>query len=276
MSKQNSIQQLWPAARTIESTHGLYLDQIDTQNHNNTDIFIYANLVSSVDGRIAIAGKQGRMQTPSALTTKLDWTLFKELQAQADCLITHGGYFRSLSRGELGNILRIGDGQSHDYLHNYRHHNQLAAQPDLLILSRTLNFELPPTGLGDDRNVTVLTGQLANSAAICHLEDNGIRVIQHQTSELIDAQAVYAALKTMGVKSAYLQTGPQLLGSMLLEKLINRLYLTISLRLIGGDQFLSLLQGELPMDGVPLELVHLYLDNQSQLFACFDIPPMRP
>ena len=120
MTIQRPLQQLWPIANTIDSTRGLYLNQIKTLDRQTDDVCIYANLVSSVDGRIAITSDQGKWETPSELTTELDWALFKELQAQADCLITHGGYFRSLARGELGDILRIGDDEPNAYLHEYR------------------------------------------------------------------------------------------------------------------------------------------------------------
>ena len=63
--------------------------------------------LSSLDGRIALEDvSQSTTYIPKHLTTASDFRLFMELHAQADCLITHGGYMRALSEGRLGTYCR--------------------------------------------------------------------------------------------------------------------------------------------------------------------------
>ena len=71
--------------------------------------FVYANFVSSLDGRIAVVEVQtGESYVLEDLTSGHDWRLFQELQAQADCMVTHGGYLRALAARKFQDILRLG------------------------------------------------------------------------------------------------------------------------------------------------------------------------
>lgn len=72
--------------------------------------FVYGNFVSSLDGRIALMDTAGgESYLPEALTNPNDLRLFFELEAQADCLITHAGYLRFLTR------IAISPPRSHRY-----------------------------------------------------------------------------------------------------------------------------------------------------------------
>src|SRR5260370_28433528 len=59
--------------------------------------FVYADFVSSLDGRIALDDPgSGESRLPAALRSDNDFPLLPELAAPADCLITPGGYLRAL------------------------------------------------------------------------------------------------------------------------------------------------------------------------------------
>ena len=101
--------QLYPPAEPNERQvvlDGLYLEHALHRRGEPGKPYIYGNFVTSLDGRIAMRTDEGQAYTPPSLTTDGDWALFRELQAQADCLVTHGGYLRALARGELDDICR--------------------------------------------------------------------------------------------------------------------------------------------------------------------------
>ena len=81
---------------------------------------VYANFVTSLDGRIAVTDAGGASCLPEGLTNPRDWRLFQELQAHADCLVTHGGYLRALASGTLGNVLQVGRGAGGEDLARWR------------------------------------------------------------------------------------------------------------------------------------------------------------
>src|SRR5690606_24647612 len=70
--------------------------------------FVYADFVCSLDGRIALEEPgTGVSHLPAGLISGNDFRLLLELQAQSDCLITHGGYLRAIAEGRLDNILQV-------------------------------------------------------------------------------------------------------------------------------------------------------------------------
>jgi len=83
-----------PAAeRKLE---GLYLSH-DLRQHylKSGRAFVYANFVTSIDGRIAVPRSNGNgLVVPKNIANKRDWRLFQELAAQADIIISSGRYLR--------------------------------------------------------------------------------------------------------------------------------------------------------------------------------------
>ena len=103
---------------------------------------VYANFLTSLDGSIAVRVNY-RSFVPDSLPTLNDLRLFFELQAQCDCLITHGGYLRSLASGELGDVLRLGGLRNHQDLYRWRSAEGLAPEPLIVVYSTSLNFQVP-------------------------------------------------------------------------------------------------------------------------------------
>ena len=127
MSKQ--LFRLFPPPFEQVSLSGLYLHLALHRHGTPRAPFVYANFLCSLDGRIALEDPQGQTYLPKALTTPDDFRLFLELAAQADCLITHGGYLRALAEGRLGNILQIGLNEPHRDLARWRIEQGLSPQP---------------------------------------------------------------------------------------------------------------------------------------------------
>ena len=228
---------------------------------------MYANFLSTLDGRIAVPGASGSgYVTPPHCRSASDWRLFLELQCQADCLLTHSGYLRSLARGELGDVLSVPHTDDTAYLHRWRERQKLPMQPRIVVVSRSLDFDtsvLPP----DRSRVHILTGNAAKRDRLERLLEEGWAVMQIEHDGLLDARSVLACLTELGVRRVYLQTGPDMLHSMLEHDYVQRLFLTLHLSIVGGEDFLSIVRGR----GLPVpprfRLDTLYLDNAESARA---------
>ncbi|MBX2826008.1 MAG: dihydrofolate reductase family protein [Gammaproteobacteria bacterium] len=276
------LQRLWPlagAAPQPAPLKGTYLSENLHRQKDRNQPFIYANYVSSIDGRIAVAGEDGSRQTPEHLKTGADWTLFKELQAQAECLLTHSGYLRALEAGTHGDVLHISNSPENRYLGEWRQQADLPPQPTLLIVSRSLDFTWPTSLDANVRPVFILTNKSADADSLHRFREYGASIISLDNEGLISASEVNSVLGDLGLRNAYLQTGPDMLRSMLSGDLLQRLYLTLNLSLVGGSDFLTMLNGSLPNQYKKMNLRSLYFsksstkskDEQQQLFAAFDL-----
>ena len=290
------VQPLFPLNKPLLAIRGLYLNEDIHSLGSIARPFVYANFVSSLDGRIALPAVVSRnrldsnWQVPTHLTSKSDWILFQELQAHAECLITHAGYLRALARGQHGNILQIGASTPDTYLQSWRSVVRLCAQPKIVVVSRTLDFSLPHSWDSALQSMTVITGNCADVSRINQLRSCGVTVYQNSSKGWVSAAEVYTVLQQLQIRTAYLQTGPDLLHSMIQHGLLQRLYLTQSLSLVGGDPALSMVSGSTLDNRARLQLRALYLlhshasnDNghsayndeseqqDQQLFASFDV-----
>src|SRR6516165_3228304 len=121
---------LYPAGQQPRPLQGLYLEHRLHEIGSAAAPFVYANFVSSLDGRIAVMdeGRSGEA-VMAGLANPNDFRLLQELEAQADCLITHGGYLRALEQGQFGNVLQI----TASDLAQWRKDNGLQPQPAIVI-----------------------------------------------------------------------------------------------------------------------------------------------
>ena len=137
------LQQLFPPSSEKVELKNLYLYKYGWFANNATQPKITANFLTSLDGRISISpNAQNKAELPKNLTSEEDFRLFLELHAQADCLITHGGYMRSLAEGKLGNILQLPETTECDDLYNWRALQGLNPHPTLVIVSASLEFPM--------------------------------------------------------------------------------------------------------------------------------------
>jgi len=138
MPLQKKLLRFYPDPCEKISIKGLYLAHQLHKGGTAESPFVYANFLSSLDGRIALEDAAQGTYIPKHITTASDFGLFMELHAQADCIITHGGYMRALGEGRLGNILQVKDKE----LIEWRLNNGLKPQPAVIIASASLSFPL--------------------------------------------------------------------------------------------------------------------------------------
>ena len=147
-----NVQQVLPV-RQLVPLRGLYLGQglmqMSTQLGRSV---VLADFVTDKNGVVATAYKPGRFHVPAELRNPSDWGLFQELMAQADVIISGGAYFKSLATAgdSAQDILhQFEPGKKFEELGEWR----LSAgyeqrSPDVAIVTRDLDFELPAARLG--------------------------------------------------------------------------------------------------------------------------------
>ncbi len=276
------ILRLYPPPFAEVSLQGLYLGQRLHRLGTRKSPFVYANFVASLDGRIALEDPAtGKTYLPKSLTSPHDFRLFLELEAQADCLITHGGYLRALADKDLGNVLQLGlDAESRD-LAEWRKTEGLTPQPAVVIASASLDFPMPPSIRENGQACYIATGRNADPARLEYWRSEGYDVILAGRDRMVEGAPLVRKLGDLGYRSIYLLAGPSMLDTMVRDGQLGRLFQTITHQLLGGADFRTVLPGpELGPAGC-LKLRSLYYDPTSpagagQWFAQFDSASIKP
>ena len=272
----DTIWQLYPLPTQEVALEGLYLGH-DLRRHSEQlgRPFVYTYYVTSIDGRIAIPRPEGKgMMVPRETANDRDWRLFQELAVQADVIISSGRYLRDYAEGKAQEILRVYDEPRFADLGRWRAERGLPDYPDLAIVSGSLDFPVPPFQTEGGRRVTVITHAAADAARRRKLEKEGARVVDAGPSDVTGAAAI-AALGELGYRTIYMATGPRVHHLLLADNALDRLYTTVAHRLLGGQPFSSLVEGDLLRPAVGLRLNSLYfdphaLDGLGQQFVCYE------
>ena len=271
------ILELYPHAGTKRALDGTYLAHDLHVLGTPEQPFVYANFVSSLDGRIAVVeAHTGESYVLEDLTSGHDWRLFQELQAQADCMVTHGGYLRALAARKFADILQVGLTPQTMDIGRWRSAHGLTRQPAIAIVSRTLDFPIPPSLERHEQPVHIITVDGASADRVAFWRDHGCEVIFAGTGTSVEGAPMIRTLGARGYGRLYLLAGPQLLEAVLRDRSLSRLYLTLTHQLIGGEMFHTLTAGP-RLGGLGRLALHtLYYDSMAprgtgQWFASFDV-----
>ncbi|MEM7333249.1 MAG: dihydrofolate reductase family protein [Chloroflexota bacterium] len=271
-----SITQLYPQQQSNINLEGLYLSHnIRALAADGARPFVYANYIASLDGRISVPHPSGQGQmVPKTTTNERDWRLFQELVAQADVVISSGRYLRDWEDGRAQEILDVDNPKFAD-LRAWREAQGLKPHPDIVIISGSLNFPVPKILTAAGRKLLIFTTSTAPHKQLNRLrqETDHLYITGEQS---VDGQQLVNQLKELGYQAIYNATGPKVMHLLLKANVVNRLYLTYAHRLLGGNPFASIVEGELLETAVTAQLNALYLDtafedNFSQLFASYDL-----
>jgi riboflavin biosynthesis pyrimidine reductase len=265
-----SLQRLFPTpCEDIPLAHS-YLSLHLHKQARAGDVLIYANYIASLDGRISLRDHHtGEFSVPQTIANKRDWRLYQELAAQADIMITSARYFRQFDKGCAQDLLPIGQDPEYQDLALWRKEQGMKAQPDILIVSASLDIPLKSLQLLQGRKIYVATIEHADAARKKVLQDMGVCVFTAGKAQVCGG-AIKACLIEQGYGSAYMIAGPAVHATLLTAGVLNRLFLTTHLSLLGQDDFHTILQGD--MDAIRLKLHALYLDKQgAQIFGQYDV-----
>ena len=255
------VLQLYPVPGGEIELQGLYLKHNLQQLASAAQPLVYANFITSLDGRIAIP-KPGTdtHQVPPTIANDRDWRLFQELGAQADVLITSARYFRQLAANNAQDSLPIGPEEDYADLRQWRIEQGLTPQPAVAILSSSLDLPLPALQFYRDRPLFVVTGDAADPQRVRNIEAEGVPVLRAGPGRRVTGNGLLRCLTAQGFNSIYGVAGPQVLHTLVSAGVLNRLYLTVAHRLIGGTKFDTMVWGESLTPVADLHLRYLYYD----------------
>lgn len=272
MSK-GEILRLYPAPSIALPLQGLYLRENLLQWKDLSKGIVYSNYIVSLDGRIAVEQPEdGRKTIPQSITNPRDWRLFQELAAQADALLTSGRYVRQLAEGTAQDSFPVSDAGEYADLFLWRQEQGLAPQPAVIILSKSLIIPNCEWLAGLERPVYVATGAKSDPHRREELKDCGLRVLIVGPEENAIGHQLIAKLQTEGFASIYAMAGPEVLETLLRDRLLDRLYLTQVHRLLGGRLYDTLLEGPRLEPPANFVLDSLYYDTaheSGQLFSVY-------
>lgn len=271
--------QLYPPPHASLPLARLYLQHPLHRIADESAPLVYANFVTSLDGRIALprAG-QASHGVPPAIGNSRDWRLYQELAAQSDLLVTSARYFRQFEAGEAQDTLPVGPGERFADLRQWRLDQGLAAQPDVAIFSASLDIPEHALKTYAERRLHVLTGADADPARVDALRAAGAEVHFAGVGTNVDGAQAIDVLQRLGYRRIYVVAGPSVFHTLLRAGAIQRLYLTFAQRLLGGEDFDTLTWGSELQPAPRLNLRSLFYDaaapeGAGQLVSCYDLVP---
>jgi len=271
---EQPILQLYPPPHAARALSGLYLAHDVRQFANAPAPYLYANFVTSLDGRIAIARPDGSgLMVPQNIANERDWRLYQELAAQADLIISSGRYLRDWAAGRAQEILQT-DNPAFADLRAWRMARGLKPQPDIAIISGSLDFPIPDVLTRDGRQAIFFTTAHPNPERVREINAKAGQVIvagENRVEGKLFAQRAYE----LGYRVIYSGAGPKILHLLLQAGVLNRLYLTSVNRILGGNPFATIVDGALLEPAVNFKLHALYfdaagLDGLGQMFMSYD------
>jgi riboflavin biosynthesis pyrimidine reductase len=268
--------QLYPVPAQSQPLQGLYLsDALHRCLDNSQQVCIYTNYIVSLDGRIALAEHAGGdTRVPQALANPVDWRLYQELAAQADLLLTSGRYMRELAEGQAQDSLPISDKPEFADLRAWRQQRGLPAQPTVGVITASLDlpYEFMKSSL--QHEVILFCGDSPPESKLTLATQYGFRVVRCANGGArVDGKILQEYIKRQAYHQVYAIAGPGILETLVRAGVLNRLYLTQVHRLLGGQEYDTLLETARlqPPAGFSLKALYLYTDSETGLEQMFFI-----
>jgi riboflavin biosynthesis pyrimidine reductase len=257
---------------------GLYLSEPYAPPADRSRTFVYANYIASLDGRISLPDpRTSRRGVPPAIGNARDWRLFQELAACADAIVVSGRYVRDRGQSLAARSFPVSDQREYADLLEWRRAHGRAPQPAIVIVSASL--DLPPLYAltTADRAVYVATGEAADPRKTSQLASEGVRVLGVGGGTRVEGGKLIEALARDSLRNVALIGGGELLHALVADDRLDRLYLTLACRLLGGTAFDTLLTGPVLERAAGFKLEALHYDAETsdgtgveQLFAILD------
>ena len=225
------VTQLFPEKQQVP-LEGLYLDQrLSEISAKIGRTLVIANFLSDMNGIIAKRDEQNNFQIPPGLKNASDWRLFQELMAQADVIISGAAYLkRVLVQGNRAEniISQFEPGSGFEKLGEWR----LSAgykkrSPDLVIVTRSLDFKFPEEVIRSGRRVIIFTTYtMANSDQARALTASGAFVVGSGQTGVDGNMMIDYLSNELGYRVIMMATGPSVLELLLEVKRLDLLYVT--------------------------------------------------
>jgi hypothetical protein len=223
------INQVFPVKKQVP-LEGLYLDQgLQDMAAEIGRSVVLTDYLTDKNGVVAKAGKDGHFQIPVELKNSSDWGLYQELMAQADVTISGGSYYKRLRmKGAQDILYQFEPGNAFEKLGQWR----LSAgykkrSPDLAIVSRHLDFELPEELVRGGRRIVIFTTDpMVNSDKARSLKDVNAMIIGSGEAGVDGGRMITTLASDMGYHVIMMVSGPHVLELLLAAKRLDLLYVT--------------------------------------------------
>lgn len=205
----------WHPHQKDEALDAVYADLPPAER----DRWVAVNMVSSVDGVIAVDGVSG------PLGGEGDLAGFRALRAAADVILVGAGTARAEQYGppkvrEGARAARVARGQSE--------------RPAVAVVSRSLDFDGAERLLEGDAHVLVVTSGTADRGRRDGLAARGVAVVEAGEAD-VDLAGALDALAARGLGRVLCEGGPRLTHDLLVAGLVDELFVTVAPTVVGGD-----------------------------------------
>jgi riboflavin biosynthesis pyrimidine reductase len=148
-------------------------------------------------------------------------------------------------------------------------------------MSSSLNIPLAALEPYRTRRIHAVTGEDADPGKIAALQDNGITVTRAGSGIKVNGRQMLDEMARQGYRSIYAIAGPAVFHTLLESRIVDRLYLTITQQILGGDSYDTLSRGDLLQPAQGMQLVGLSHDPHApdgagQLFGVFEPGKQNP
>ena len=277
-SDDGKLLRLFPSPAGVVPLRGLYSSEQFAPPAERAKSFVYANFIASLDGRISLPDPRTSKRTvPRGIANARDWRLFQELAACADALLTSGQYLRGLANGVSTRSFPVSGEPAYGDLVHWRRTRGLTPQPAVVIMSASLDLPLLGPVVESGRSVYVATGAAAEPRKVATIESQGVRLLSVGNGTRVEGRKLIAALAREAHFNIAVIGGGEILHALIADDALDRLYLTLACRILGGLSFDTLATG-LPLEepaSFTLEALHYDAagadgSDVEQLFAIFD------
>lgn len=254
------MQQLFPtpAGREIADVAASVGDE--RRDHDDGRPWVFANMVTSVDGAATVDGRSAGMGGPG------DRLVFGALRAEADVIVVGARTVRD----EGYRLPRQPEGPAADR----RRDRGQAPRPRLCIVTRSNHIEGQPPLLEElptggapaapwQRPILATVETVEGVEASRHRDEPWDRITTGATS--VDLHALITELGARGMRRVLCEGGPSLLAQLATDDLVDEWNFTIAPRVAGSDSIRPV-HSATPL-GVGLRLERLFLEDDSTMFA---------
>jgi riboflavin biosynthesis pyrimidine reductase len=205
---------------------------------------VLANFVSSADGRAAFQGRSG------PLSDEGDRAHFHALRERVDAIMVGTTTLR-LER--YGRLIKDPEARERRFEHG------LERDPLACVVTRSGEIPLDVPLFEEERVVVFAPAQI-----------DGVTTVEIDLAELTLTTVLRCLHDTYGIRSLLCEGGPTLFGSLLEERLVDELFLTLAPKLVGGGTAPAITRGAELTRPAALDLTWL-LEREGSLFARFGV-----
>jgi hypothetical protein len=223
------IDQVFPVKKQVP-LEGLYLDQRLTDIAAETGRrVVLTDFLTDKNGVVAKATNNAHFEIPTQIKNAADSGRYQELLAQAEVVISSGSYFKRLAKKRAQDILyQFESGHKFENLGEWRLESGFENRsPDVAIVSRHLDFELPQELQDSGRRIIIFTTDaLVKSDKARALNHTHTSIIGSGVTGVDGGRMIATLANGMSYRVIMMVSGPPVLELLLAANCLDLIYVT--------------------------------------------------